>query len=271
MKTFAEIVENQTPDQWHAHLLCLGQNASAAFAGCETGPLLHVHLVRERHYLLGSGMGKKPLWFPDTSLLLAVIDRDEPGPDKWLERFRLTFNALPLVFITLRAVAGLPGSAQGQTSETAPASGSVSRWYFAENSRSPEAVMRFMTLAAQPLEFGKNTLMCVDFADYVCALDGGGLIHVAKVTGRGCEQAEETADAIFKQLQLSDASPERAPGAALIIEMAARCWAGISLLCRISAYVKSRMRADASIAISAPLNCALADETFNIFLAVRVA
>lgn len=173
MKTFAEIVENQRPDEWHAHILCLGKAASAAFAGCETGPLVHVHLVRERHYLLGPGSGRKPLWFPDTSLLLAVIDRDESEPDKWLERFRLTFNASPLVLITMRAKTPLMERVGDRASEFQTSWRPASQWHFTENSGSPEIIARFIALAATPLEFGTTTLVCVDFADYLSALDGG--------------------------------------------------------------------------------------------------
>ncbi|MGH8503372.1 MAG: hypothetical protein ACREVE_13045 [Gammaproteobacteria bacterium] len=237
-------------------------------AGCETGPLLHVHLVRERHYLLGPGSGKKPLWFPDTSLLLAVIDRDEPEPGKWLERFRLTFDTLPLVLITMRGIASRAESAHAQASEVKTSSRPTSRWHFAENS-SPEVVARFITLAATPLEFGKTTLVCVDFADYLSALDGGGLIRVVRASGQGCEAAvAASADAVEK-LRVMGASLEQASGAAIIVEISPRNTSAISLFDTIGNLIKISIHDKAAVLVSVPFNHDLSDDAFNLYLAVR--
>ncbi len=254
MKTFAEIVENQRPDEWHAHILCLGKAASAAFAGCETGPLVHVHLVRERHYLLGPGSGRKPLWFPDTSLLLAVIDRDESEPDKWLERFRLTFNASPLVLITMRAKTPLMERVGDRASEFQTSWRPASQWHFTENSGSPESIARFIALAATPLEFGTTTLVCVDFADYLSALDGGGLIHMVFASGQGCGAVAGTLADAVSQLRAIGVSLEEASGAVVIIETSPRNVSAIKLIDPISNFIKSTVGAEVFVVVSAPFN-----------------
>lgn len=269
MKTFAEIVENQTPDEWHAHVLCMGERASTAFADCVTRPLVHVHLVRERHYLFSPGSGKKPLWFPDTSLLLAVIDRDESEPGKWLERFRLTFNALPLVLITVRAKTPLIERVRDRASEIQALSRPTSRWHFAENSSNSEIVARFITMAATPLEFAKSTWICVDFADYLTALDGGGLIHVVFASGQGCKAiAATSADAII-QLRAISVSLEEALGAVVIVEISPRNVSAIKIFDTISNFIKSKVGEKVVVVVSAPFNHDLGDDVFNVYLAVR--
>lgn len=61
--------------------------------------------------------------------------------------------------------------------------------------------MPFIARAARPLDFGKTTLIGVDFTDYLWALDGGGLMSVAIATGRGCGQAEAITELLLQQLR----------------------------------------------------------------------
>lgn len=109
---------------------------------------MHVHLVRERHYLVAPDKGSKPLRFHDNALLLAVINRDEPARGEWLERFALTFQALPLALITLGCAAGLQEARKIQASDQGAGSSPRSHWRFADTCCSPEAIARFIVLTA---------------------------------------------------------------------------------------------------------------------------
>jgi len=269
IKTIEVAIMNQAPDEWHTHILCLGEGASAVLAGCESSPSVHVYLVGERHHLVALEKESKPARFEDNSMLFTVIDAGEPELDGWLERFERAFNAMPDVFIVMKASEANLSVREAHWSGRRTSMDYTSCWHFAAHGFKQNVFTEFVLQIAEPPLCLKNNLISVELADYRCALDGEGLIHVAKSVGHGCEQAQKTAKVIVKQLESAGATLEKALGIVLIVETGAGCKRAISLFDDIAHYVKLRIKEDVTLIVSAPLSQTLPADKYNVYLAVR--